>query len=278
MVSPARPTSGRRPAPSRSATQPSLPPQRLAPPLNIGGSLPRDKGVRRPSEGSHPMWLRLLRRSVEKHTTTPQEAVMNRTQLLARCAAAAAAATLLAGLAAIPASARPDPASPSRPGFPTTGTAHSGASTPSWSDATTSPALASRLRSGYRNSNPLITVVAAPPAHGTQAPRCSPGISGFSPRTLSSWTAHVLPSGSLKPKKVPPLSGVKCVMSLTSTPRSRSPGVRRGRRRPPAGGHASTTAPSRAAQAGRRQRWSSRSLAGQLRHVDVLGGSCRGQG
>jgi hypothetical protein len=34
---------------------------------------------------------------------------MNRTKLLARCSAAVAAATLIAGLAAIPAAARPDP-------------------------------------------------------------------------------------------------------------------------------------------------------------------------
>lgn len=34
---------------------------------------------------------------------------MNRTTLLARCSAAAAAATVIAGLAAIPAAARPDP-------------------------------------------------------------------------------------------------------------------------------------------------------------------------
>ena len=34
---------------------------------------------------------------------------MNRTQLLARRSAAAAAATIIAGLAAIPATARPDP-------------------------------------------------------------------------------------------------------------------------------------------------------------------------
>jgi hypothetical protein len=40
--------------------------------------------------------------------TTPKEAVMNRTQLLCGCAAAAAAATFLAGLAAAPATARPD--------------------------------------------------------------------------------------------------------------------------------------------------------------------------
>jgi hypothetical protein len=39
----------------------------------------------------------------------PKEAVMTRNTLLARCSAAAAAATLLAGLAAAPASARPDP-------------------------------------------------------------------------------------------------------------------------------------------------------------------------
>ena len=37
---------------------------------------------------------------------------MNRTQLLARCSAAAAAATIIAGLAAIPATARPDPGEP----------------------------------------------------------------------------------------------------------------------------------------------------------------------
>jgi hypothetical protein len=37
---------------------------------------------------------------------------MNRTQLLARCAATATAVTLLAGLAAIPAAARPDPGEP----------------------------------------------------------------------------------------------------------------------------------------------------------------------
>jgi hypothetical protein len=37
---------------------------------------------------------------------------MNRTQLLARCSAAAAAATIIAGLAAIPATARPDPGDP----------------------------------------------------------------------------------------------------------------------------------------------------------------------
>ncbi len=37
---------------------------------------------------------------------------MNRTQLLARCAAAAAAATIIAGLAASPAAARPDQGDP----------------------------------------------------------------------------------------------------------------------------------------------------------------------
>jgi hypothetical protein len=40
------------------------------------------------------------------------EAVMIRTPLLARCSAAAAAATIIAGLAAIPAAARPDPGEP----------------------------------------------------------------------------------------------------------------------------------------------------------------------
>jgi hypothetical protein len=37
---------------------------------------------------------------------------MNRTQLLVRCSAAAAAATLITGLAAAPATARPDPGEP----------------------------------------------------------------------------------------------------------------------------------------------------------------------
>jgi hypothetical protein len=37
---------------------------------------------------------------------------MNRTQLLARCSAAAAAATIIAGLAAIPATARPHSGDP----------------------------------------------------------------------------------------------------------------------------------------------------------------------
>jgi hypothetical protein len=37
---------------------------------------------------------------------------MNRTQLLARCSAAAAAATIIAGLAAIPATARPEQGPP----------------------------------------------------------------------------------------------------------------------------------------------------------------------
>jgi hypothetical protein len=37
---------------------------------------------------------------------------MNRTQLLARCSAAAAAATIIAGLAVAPATARPDPGEP----------------------------------------------------------------------------------------------------------------------------------------------------------------------
>jgi hypothetical protein len=43
---------------------------------------------------------------------------MNRTQLLARCSAAAAAATtLIAGLAAFPAAARPDPGGQLQPRF-----------------------------------------------------------------------------------------------------------------------------------------------------------------
>jgi hypothetical protein len=40
------------------------------------------------------------------------EAVMIRTPLLARCSAAAAAVTIIAGLAATPAAARPDPGEP----------------------------------------------------------------------------------------------------------------------------------------------------------------------
>jgi hypothetical protein len=58
------------------------------------------------------MWPRHLRRSVKAPQRTRQEAVMNRTQLFARCAAAAATATLIAGLAATPATARPDPGEP----------------------------------------------------------------------------------------------------------------------------------------------------------------------
>ena len=50
-------------------------------------------------------------------------------------------------------------------------------------------------------------------------PRCSVGINGFAPRTRSSCTAQVFPSGSEKPKKVPPSSGLNRVISLTSTPR-----------------------------------------------------------
>ena len=42
---------------------------------------------------------------------------MNRIQLLARCSAAAAAATIIAGLAAIPATARPDPGEPAQVRF-----------------------------------------------------------------------------------------------------------------------------------------------------------------
>ena len=38
-------------------------------------------------------------------------------------------------------------------------------------------------------------------------PRWSCGISGFSPRALICWTAQVLPSGSAKPKNVPPSPG-----------------------------------------------------------------------
>jgi hypothetical protein len=51
-------------------------------------------------------------------TSAPQEAVMNPTQLFARCSAAAATATLLAGLAATSAAARPDPGEPIRDWFP----------------------------------------------------------------------------------------------------------------------------------------------------------------
>jgi hypothetical protein len=42
---------------------------------------------------------------------------MNRTQLLARCSAAAAAATIIAGLTATPAAARPDPGDLNSPRF-----------------------------------------------------------------------------------------------------------------------------------------------------------------
>jgi hypothetical protein len=42
----------------------------------------------------------------------PKEAAMTRTSLLARCSAAAATAILFAGLAAAPATARPDPGEP----------------------------------------------------------------------------------------------------------------------------------------------------------------------
>ena len=46
---------------------------------------------------------------------------MNRTPLLGRCAAATAAATIIAGLAAIPATARPDPGEPVPVLFPSDG-------------------------------------------------------------------------------------------------------------------------------------------------------------
>jgi len=42
---------------------------------------------------------------------------MNRTQLVARCAVAAAAATIIAGLSAIPATARPESGEPIRDRF-----------------------------------------------------------------------------------------------------------------------------------------------------------------
>ncbi|HEX2362436.1 MAG TPA: hypothetical protein VHI11_10220 [Jiangellaceae bacterium] len=42
---------------------------------------------------------------------------MNRTKLVARCSAAAAAATIIAGLAAVPATARPDPGDSISPRF-----------------------------------------------------------------------------------------------------------------------------------------------------------------
>jgi hypothetical protein len=47
---------------------------------------------------------------------------MNRTKLVARCAAAAAATTIMAGLAAIPATARPDPGPPAPDRFSSPGT------------------------------------------------------------------------------------------------------------------------------------------------------------
>jgi hypothetical protein len=55
---------------------------------------------------------RLLTAQRGTTTTTPKEAVMNRATVLARYSAVAAAATLLAGLAAAPATARPDPGEP----------------------------------------------------------------------------------------------------------------------------------------------------------------------
>ena len=66
---------------------------------------------------------------------------MNRSQLLARCSAAAAAAVIIAGLSAIPAAARPHPGESILPGS-TSGTVCSAGSTPSWFGATTSPAPA----------------------------------------------------------------------------------------------------------------------------------------
>jgi hypothetical protein len=42
---------------------------------------------------------------------------VNRLQLLGRCATAVAAATIIAGLVAIPAAARPDPGDPTTPRF-----------------------------------------------------------------------------------------------------------------------------------------------------------------
>jgi hypothetical protein len=46
---------------------------------------------------------------------------MNRTQLVARCSAAAAAATIMAALAVGPATARPDPGAPIPNRFPSDG-------------------------------------------------------------------------------------------------------------------------------------------------------------
>jgi hypothetical protein len=75
---------------------------------------------------------------------------MNRSQLLARCSAAAA---IIAGLSAI----GRRPAHPgSHPGS-TIGTVRYAGSTPSWSGATTSLELAFRRRFGCPNSDPWIS-------------------------------------------------------------------------------------------------------------------------
>ena len=84
-------------------------------------------------------------------------------------------------------------------------------------------------------------------------PRCSSGISGVSPRTFSSCTAHELPSGSLKPKNVPPSRSSKTMISLQATPRSSSSCSRRARRpRRRAAGPSASRAPSGSATACRR--------------------------
>src|SRR4029079_4178465 len=49
--------------------------------------------------------------------------------------------------------------------------------------------------------------------------RQSTGISGLSARALICWTLQVLPSGSLKPKNVPPSRSSKTCISLHSTRR-----------------------------------------------------------
>ena len=56
------------------------------------------------------------------------------------------------------------------------------------------------------------------PSLGSEAPAASSGMSGFVARSLSCWTAQVLPSGSLNPKNVPPSRSSKTEISLAATP------------------------------------------------------------
>ena len=87
---------------------------------------------------------------------------------------------------------------------------------------TSAPALEMHAQTWEEPEPAAKTRIAQDAGHpqAPKRPRCSTGISGFSARTLSSCTAHELPSGSLKPKNVPPSSGENCTISPTSTPRS----------------------------------------------------------